>query len=304
MPFRLKSKEAFPDGIRRIADEQIQWAADQLSTQHHVEQDVDRGVHEARKSIKKVRGILRLIQPDWRSGYRAENGRFRTLARALSAARDAAVLLETFDSAAGRRAREFSAIRQGLEKQLHQSKRAADLPVVLRETAEGLRAAARRVENWPVPNDGEAGFAATYERGKKALELAIEDPTPENLHSFRKRVKEHRYHSRLVGNKAREENLHGLETILGDNQNLAVLHKKLDESPADYGDPLDLSAFLALLIRKQHSLERRALSLGRRLYRLEGIRDAEWPNTRAAAIRHLRGDRSPAAARAVRHQSG
>jgi CHAD domain-containing protein len=265
MPFRLMKEESFSDGIRRIVLEQLKKAADQLSNPTKV----DRGVHEARRGIKKVRAVLRLIQLEMRWAYRAENGQLRALGRGLADLRDNAVVLEVFDSLLPKRGNRFDAVRHGLE-----TKQAPDVTKIFRETITGLVAIAKRVENWPVPHNADtvmsSGFEATYQRGQKALGKALENASPENLHRFRKRVKEHRFHlSLLSGETKRLNDLRQLEVLLGDDHNLSVLRDRLDQNPALYGDPLDVSAFQALLTRKQRQLQARALPLGRRLYAME-----------------------------------
>jgi CHAD domain-containing protein len=268
MAFRLTTEESFPDGIRRIVLEQLNKAADQLSNP----KKVDRGVHEARRAIKKVRGVLRLIQPQMNSAYEAENRQLRTLSRSLSDLRDAAVMLEVFDSLAPKRGNRFDPIRQGLSV-----KHAANVPEIFRESMTELRSIARRVDDWPVPKDVDAvmsgGFEDTYQRGRKALDDALENATPENLHRFRKRVKEHRFHLSLLSTSDEEtkrlKDLRQLEVLLGDEHNLAVLRDRLDDNPGLYGDLSDVSAFHALLTRKQRQIQARALPLGRRLYAME-----------------------------------
>ncbi len=56
---------------------------------------------------------------------------------------------------------------------------------------------------------------------------------------------------------------------MGDDHNLSVLRERLDPDPARYGDPLEVSAFLSLLTRKQRQLQQRALLLAGRLYAME-----------------------------------
>jgi CHAD domain-containing protein len=277
MPFRLTPDESFSDGIRRIVLEQLKNAADQLSISLHKPKKVDRGVHDARRSIKKVRGVLRLIQPEMRSVYRAENGQLRMLGRGLAELRDDAVMLEVFDLLLAKRGHRFEAIREGLEKSRWENKLAKDLPKIFRDIITDVRAVARRAEDWPVPYHIDAvkpsGFEDTYQRGKKALGKALENPIPENLHRFRKRVKEHRFHLSILSASTEEtkrlQDLRQLELLLGDDHNLSVLRAKLDQNPGLYGDPLDVSSFRALLTRKQRQLQVRAFPLGRRLYAME-----------------------------------
>src|SRR5579871_6140946 len=87
--------EPVPAAIRRIVREEIESAARQLNGQG--ETDRDEAIHEARKNIKKIRGVLRLMQPELGEVYRTENIRFRDIGRQLSQFRDAGAMIETFD---------------------------------------------------------------------------------------------------------------------------------------------------------------------------------------------------------------
>jgi CHAD domain-containing protein len=191
----------------------------------------------------------------------------------LADLRDDVVVLEVFDSLVPKHGNRFDAIRHGLE-----TKQAMDVAKIFQETMTGLGAIAKRVENWPVPHNVDtvmsSGFEATYQRGRKALGKALENASSENLHRFRKRVKEHRFHLSLPsGEEAKRlDDLRLLEVLLGDDHNLSVLRDRLNQNPALYGDPLDVSAFQALLTRKQRQLQARALPLGRRLYAMEKSR--------------------------------
>ncbi len=77
---------------------------------------------------------------------------------------------------------------------------------------------------------------------EKPWPLAQDDPRPENYHDWRKRVKDHWYHVRLLESlwtevlEAREASLKNLETWLGDDHNLVVLCDKLTNEPEKYGE--------------------------------------------------------------------
>ena len=82
MAFKLKNKESLGEGICRIAQEQAEWIADSLKTK--CRQCQPEAVHEARKSVKKLRALVRLIADGL--GERTleqENRTFRKIGRDL-----------------------------------------------------------------------------------------------------------------------------------------------------------------------------------------------------------------------------
>ena len=61
MPYLLAHDESIPRGLRRIAREEIDSAIGNLRVRQLSKRDM--AVHEARKSIKKLRGVVRLLMP-------------------------------------------------------------------------------------------------------------------------------------------------------------------------------------------------------------------------------------------------
>ena len=108
--FRLRKKEPLPSGIVRIARGRLDSALDQLSGR--AGDDPAKAVHEARKDMKKLRAVVRLVQAD--SSW---NARFRDTARRLAGRRDADVLLETLDGFVERGEVSKKSVR-GLRKEL------------------------------------------------------------------------------------------------------------------------------------------------------------------------------------------
>ena len=84
MGLRLEPNETLSAGIDRVAREEIERARGSLL----LEADPEAGVLEARKSLKKVRAILRLSRESLgKHRFRVENRRYRDLARRLAAQR-------------------------------------------------------------------------------------------------------------------------------------------------------------------------------------------------------------------------
>ena len=96
MPYHLIPGERVPAGVQRIVREEIESAVGQLTGKG--ESDLDEAIHEARKNIKKIRGVLRLVRPQLGEVYTQENIHFRDIGHLLSEFRDAGAILETFDA--------------------------------------------------------------------------------------------------------------------------------------------------------------------------------------------------------------
>jgi CHAD domain-containing protein len=279
MAYRLKSGEPVPQGVKRIAAEEARRAADLLSRATAATRD--EAIHEARKSVKKTRALLRLMRPEIDGVYRRENTRLRNIGRRLSAYRDRAVIIETFDDLKRKYQGELkgvtlASIRRGLVRNKREQQRGANLRTALQRIAAALRSAAGRAARWPLEADGfealEPGLTATYRRARRAMAVVRAHARPEHCHEWRKRAKDHWYDIRLLAGvwteetKACEKSLKDLETALGDHHNLEVLKGTLAAHPAAYGPREDIDLCLSLIERYQKDLLESALTLGARVY--------------------------------------
>jgi len=90
MSFELRIDEALPDGIHRIAKKEIEKVRACVDGSSKASRD--EMVHEARKSLKKLRALVRLVRPGVGGKlYRRENFAFRDIARPLTEVRDAKI---------------------------------------------------------------------------------------------------------------------------------------------------------------------------------------------------------------------
>jgi CHAD domain-containing protein len=279
MAYRLKASESVPEGIKRIVLEEVDSASQVLAQASGRRRD--NAIHEARKSVKKVRGVLRLVRPELGSAYGRENTRFRELGDHLSELRDAAALLEVFNQVAKQSAgtldkKSISAIRSGLQKEKRSTEQRLDAGKVIKDATATFRSLAPRAKSWPLNQNGfraiDSGLKSTYRQGRKALKRAEKTERPVDFHEFRKRVKDHWYHVRLLENlwteimEAHESSLKQLETWLGDDHNLVLLHEKLQNKPEDFGGEAAVTAFLSLVEQHQKELRGNSISLGHRIY--------------------------------------
>lgn len=276
MAYRFEQDESVDAAVRRVAREQLDGA---LASVESGQDEPGPAIHDVRKRTKKIRGLLRLVRPVLGECFAAENRWYRDTARALASSRDAQVARETLDEvlesmtpalAPNRAAR----LREDLSASTAVGASAEPAPAALSALRDPLREARARVEGWPLPR--EAGFEAiseglrrSYRAARRAFTAAHARPTPEALHEWRKRVKDHWYHARLLercwpavmGGWVAEA--HRLTELLGDDHDRVVLEQVLAGLPAGARAP---EALLAALAGERAALQAAALSLGRRLH--------------------------------------
>jgi CHAD domain-containing protein len=261
--------------LRRIARTQVDRAIAELDLVDPAE-----AVHQIRKRSKKLRALLRLVRPVAAELHRAENPRLRDLARDLSGARDDAASLEALGALAGAgdrlAATTVATVRQGL---IGAGGGEADASVALERARADLLRLRRRVEtDWTLPESVRGadavvpGLRRSYAEGRDTFEEALDDPTTASLHEWRKRVKDHGYHCRLLRSawppvmKARASALDDLAELLGDDHDLAVLRAGLRADPDRFGGAIKAGITSVRLDRRRAELQRDAVRLGRRVY--------------------------------------
>jgi len=275
MAFRLEPKEAVDEAVRRIVGEQINKAlADTVELEHH------QAVHEVRKRCKKIRGVIRLVRPGFEDTYQRENAEFREAARALSELRDAEAMLETFDALMTAfegevDRRSLGHVRRGLTLGRQELAENWDLDARLVDFRASMLQARDRIEDWSLSPGGAkaalSGLTKTYGRGRSAMDAAYAKPSPERFHEWRKRVKYHRYHCRLLRSlweqpmKARWKEVKRLSDLLGDEHDLAVFREKLLADRAALGAER-VHVLVALADRRAEQLRLAAQHLGARVY--------------------------------------
>lgn len=282
MAYRWKADKSVRANLRRLATNQLRGAIDQLNDRQAERSDA---VHEARLHLKKARSLLRLARPAVEDAYSQENARLRDVAHQLSRQRDTQAIVEAVDKLSSHAEREWGCsndqltIVRAVRDQLA-GRRAAEengeLDRVLPELTHTLDTAAEEAERWAscVEEDEAivAGFAASYRRGRRALRRVLRDPTPENLHEWRKQSKYHRYQVRLFQDawpgllEAQYEELKRLSDLLGDDHDLVVTRERVCADPPSGFDETALEEFRTILERRRQELQAEALPLGRLLY--------------------------------------
>lgn len=248
--------------------------------------DANESIHEARKRMKRFRGLIRLVRD--RVGdeaYRRENLAIRDVARAIAPVRDGWVLVLTLDQLTADNGRlAASPAIAGLRAELleaHHRERAtilgnADRLASLREATARVGG---RVAGWGLSCAGgataqageiawvEAGLRREYRRGQRGRHRAGQGRDDGAFHEWRKRVKYLRYQLEALQPMRPDvlgpliASLEALGETLGTEHDLAVLGEAWHRSCGP-GDP----ELLALIARSQQELRGRALELGALLY--------------------------------------
>lgn len=278
MPYAiLPDDRTVEAALRRIAREEAEGALALVQGTG----DLGPRVHAMRKAVKKLRGLLRLVRPVFPEA-RAENEVLREAGRGLSDLRDAAVQLATVERLSDgmsddRRARLLAPFRGAAER--HDAEAA---PRLLPAFAAAMASLRDRSGGWTLEEDGwdalEPGLEATWAAARKAMRAARHDPSPDALHEWRKRVKDHWYQGRLlrpIWPAMMDPHVAAADTLgelLGQVNDLAVLRDRLEAAPLDEGlrsEARDLSSL------RHAALMAEVLPLGRRLLagRAEALTD-------------------------------
>lgn len=279
MPFYIEVNESAADGVRRLLLEQIDYAVTSLQAP-----DVDKGVHEARKSMKRIRAVLRLVRGSIKEKvYKRENRFFRDVARTLSGARDSYVLVKTLDALIAdfgdQLSEEIAApIRDHLLEAYREKEREllGEQSAVLEKAVRKLEESKERIESLAFDDRGFAVFAdglqRIYSDGRDEMTHAYETLSVEAFHEWRKSVK-YLWHQVEVLTPAWEqvlapyaEEMHELADYLGDDHDYAVLKEQLLEIPSEVGDGDTIYLLVTLINTRREHLQRSAHTLAQRLY--------------------------------------
>ncbi|MDC7828826.1 MULTISPECIES: CHAD domain-containing protein [Pseudomonas] len=273
MAFRFDARQAADEEVRRVVTDRLVQAETSLAS------GTPKGVHETRKRLKELRALLRLLHGALgKRAFVSRNRRLRDLGRQLSSLRDSAALVESWDKLGESDRKRFASpamkrVRQRLQERADQQIAAASGHPELLEELTALR---EEVAGWKLSGKGFGLFARgledNYKAGRQALKTARDKPTDETLHDWRKRVKDHWYHTQLLAAawpaefKTRQKSLKRLSEYLGDDHDLAVMQLLLESEPTLFGASNTRLAIGESLAQQRERLQLKAFSLGLRLY--------------------------------------
>lgn len=280
--------ESLSDALRRIALDQFDIMIPALL---HPD-DIDRGIHEARKAMKRTRALLRLVRDEiGYDVYRNENVVLRDVSRHLAPVRDSNVLLRTLASikeifGPSVSSHAFVSTRSYLRLE-HRRLRTTvvDDRQLMTDLATTLNAARARFSGRGALGSQNAGsqirddFRAirgglrrVHGRGRGGFERAMRTPDPESLHEWRKRVKYLQYQVETLSPlwpellEAYGARLATLGETLGTEHDFSVLRSVVMEKPDACPDPRERSTLVALIDHHTPHLRQEAFTLGTTIY--------------------------------------
>lgn len=268
MPYSLLPDDPSPtEALRRIARSEL---GDALKMVRATE--ASSLVHSLRKNIKKTRGLLRLVQPNF-EGFSAANAALRDAAAGISGLRDAEVMRLTLaELLAARHDPAGAAAAQAMLEALPPFAHAAPDHAAIATFAEAITAQREAAARWQVSGKGWKAYAPglhkSFAQGRKLMAEARSSGSDEVMHRWRSRVKHHWYHARLMAPiwpemlEAHSAAADTLGELLGTHHDLSVLRAAipahLPEGPAAALDQLARAA--------QQARAEAAFALGARLY--------------------------------------
>jgi CHAD domain-containing protein len=279
MAYRLRHDESVPHGLRRVARRELKRALEQLQA----DPPSDAAIHEARKSVKKARAVLRLIEADRGEGLGGSRKRLRSVNRALSRLRDADVMKEALATLNEKNPRLFSEhtfarLQAQLSAHKDEAARAATATGSVKVAARELRKVRWTAKRWKPAHRRFAalgtGIKATHRRGRRAMARAIERQTGAEFHEWRKQIKLLWYELRLIdccSATLRQDirSLNKAETYLGDDHNFGVLCDYLSRTQSLVSNPMELVRLRRAAERYQRTLRKRAIACVRAIYGLK-----------------------------------
>ncbi|MBT8378780.1 MAG: CHAD domain-containing protein [Ignavibacteria bacterium] len=280
MSYRLENNETLSFGLKRIILERIDKSIFDISKESGVKNEE---IHDARKNFKKIRTVLRLVRTKLGNEYfQSENTFYRDAGRTLSALRDSTVLIFTFDKLIKNldfdyEKLDFSSFKNFLatrHEQISTSTGTSD--GVINTLSTELLLARSRIFDYPFSGDNFKlvyhDLQRIYEKGQVQMRKVLEDAIKENVHEWRKRVKDLWYAMRILSNIWPEimsplvEMLGKLSDILGDANDLFLLKQEIINNEDKFESDFHNRELIIFIDKRLIDLLREAKFIGRRIY--------------------------------------
>jgi len=280
MSYRLENNETLSFGLKRIILERIDKSIFDISKENGVSSE---DIHDSRKNFKKIRTVLRLVRSKLGIDlYQSENSFYRDAGRTLSALRDSTVLIFTFDKLIKNldydyEKLDFSSFKDFLVNRHEQiSSSTASTDGIISTLSPELILARSRIFDYPFSGDNFKliyyDLQRIYEKGQTQMIKVLEEAIKENVHEWRKRVKDLWYSIRILSNIWSEimsplvDMLGKLSDILGDANDLFLLKQEILTNEDKFQSDFHTKELIVFIDKRLIDLLREAKFIGRRIY--------------------------------------
>ncbi|HEX4084793.1 MAG TPA: CHAD domain-containing protein [Chthoniobacteraceae bacterium] len=274
MSYQISKSKPVGRELKRVAAAQMGRARKALSQKNGA---VAVGIHTARTRLKKTRALLRMAKAGLgRKEYRKENHILRDAGRDIRDARDGVALVEALDAFTaecfeGRPPEVLLLLRRILAREAKRLEREVKDGGVLKRAARQVRKELKRVKEWDLNGFDKKDARHAWRKARKAFRRAHQtadaEPTPENLHEWRKRTKELWNETLLLRKKSpdlgeRADQIGSLAQLLGKDRDLGLLGDVIHARRDRLAHPAQCRAVLRLLTDRQKQLQTAAFLAG------------------------------------------
>jgi CHAD domain-containing protein len=282
MPFSIRPDRSFKTQFYKVARRQLRHAIDILDTRP---QGTDHAIHEARKRLKRVRSLYRLVSRQVPKFSTRENARLRGIARSLSTLRDAAALVETatylHDHARDSdEAEALSRIVTALSARRDKIAAAQrDPEKVVADTIAALKRAVSALDDVRLKGNHRRqgrmlaqGWNDTVRKARKALAACEGQVSAEAFHTLRKRTQDYRAYHKLLNPlwpaamSAKYVEASGLIELLGRVNDLELLCDLVETEHQHFENADDLAHLLYTIIFHQQQDRHAALERAEHIF--------------------------------------
>jgi CHAD domain-containing protein len=278
MAFSFQPDESIKNGFQRILLEEIRCTIEELSDDSIKRTEK---VHRARRHGKQLRSLLRLVSPGLGQRFRTHDRWIRDTSRALSNFRDAKTVLDAYcglvqiDEVTPELLSKDDVLSELDRHRRSQLGNKKSIDRAIAKTLNRYQQLLNQASKLPLRGKGlfvlREGLCETYQHGRRAMGIAIENDQSLHFHEWRKYVKYHLHHCRLIAPTwpkvmmVRIEELDELGDLLGTEHDLAVLSERVKSRQ----ETLDVGAVASVLQAahlKRNDLQNASLALGKRLF--------------------------------------
>ncbi|MBN8949591.1 MULTISPECIES: CHAD domain-containing protein [unclassified Rhizobium] len=297
MSYRIRPDRALDDEVHKAAAHQLGRAMAELTDRP---QGLHEAVHAARKNVKRVRALYRLIAPIASEFQQRENQRLREMARTLSSVRDATALIEIshYLQATAASAEELQALTRVSDLLTARRDRLAEAETDLEDKAKAAVATcaeAREALKDASFDCGRRDTASLFQKSwrknaRKAIralsECHADAAHAESFHDLRKRSQDYWMHHMLLRDvwpaamHAKQLEAKALVDVLGRYLDMSILADVADREPHLFDRSDDHARLLEAIISRQQTAREEALDRARWIF-------ADKPENEARTIRRL-----------------